>query len=84
MKHAGAATLQTLEALLARLRGLPGLVEKRPGVFYAGSRAYLHFHDDPAGLFADVRLGGDRFDRLPVSTQEQQQLLLALVIKNRA
>jgi len=49
MKHATAETLAGFGDLLEQLRRIPGLVEKRPGVFYRKSRAFLHFHEDPAG-----------------------------------
>jgi hypothetical protein len=84
MKHAGAATLESLENLLTQLRSLPGLTEKRLGIFYVKSKAYLHFHEDPAGIFADVRLDGDEFDRLPVNTKREQEMLIKVVAKNRA
>jgi len=71
VKHAGPAALDALEPLLARVRTLPGLKEKARGTFYRKSRAFLHFHEDPAGLFADVRLGGDEFSRFRVSTAEE-------------
>jgi hypothetical protein len=48
-------------------------------VFYRGSLAFLHFHQDPAGLFADVRLGGPDFTRLRVSTRAEQRRLLGAV-----
>jgi hypothetical protein len=55
-----------------------GLVEKKRGVFYRRSRAFLHFHEDPSGLHADVRLA-DAFERLRVETaREQDQLLRAV------
>ena len=79
MKHAGPETLLALHGLLSQLRLLPGLVEKRPGVFYAKSRACVHFHEDPLGMFADVRLGGDAFDRFPVNTAAQQAAVLKAV-----
>jgi hypothetical protein len=64
---------------LSDLRAIDGLVEKSPGTFYRRSRAFLHFHADPSGLYADVRLHGDDFDRRPVHTRaEQQQLLRAI------
>lgn len=72
MKHASAATLHQLEPLLARIRGLAGLVERKPGTFYRRSSAFLHFHEDPAGIFADVKLNGVEFERLPVSTRQQR------------
>jgi hypothetical protein len=59
MKHASAITLRQIENVLAELRTLPGLKEKSPGAFYRAGSAFLHFHEDPAGLFADVKVGGD-------------------------
>jgi len=78
MKHAGPATLQTLAALLARLRTLPGIVERSPGCFYRGSKAFLHFHEDPSGTHADVRLRGPDFTRLRVESVQEQDALVAL------
>jgi hypothetical protein len=78
MKHAGAQVLEVLEPLLAQLRQLPELTEKRPGVFYRKSRAFLHFHEDPAGLFADVRRV-QSFERFEVTTPAQQADLLRRV-----
>jgi hypothetical protein len=54
MKHAGPEALDQLEPILAELRKLPGLKEKKRGAFYRGSSGFLHFHEDPAGFFADV------------------------------
>ena len=79
MKHAGTATLQTLEPLLVRLRALPGLVERRPGCFYKGSKAFLHFHEDPAGTHADVRLDGPEFTRLRAESAKEQDALVTAV-----
>jgi hypothetical protein len=76
MKHAGPATLMTLESLLEKLRVLPRLVEKKPGIFYLKSKAYLHFHEDAAGIFADVRLAGDDFERFAVNTCQEQDALI--------
>jgi hypothetical protein len=78
MKHAGPATLARISPLLAQLRARPLLREARPGVFELNSRAFLHFHDDPSGVFADVRLAGD-FVRLPVTTSLEQADLLERV-----
>jgi hypothetical protein len=74
MKHASAASLDRLEDLLCCLRGISGLSEKRPGIFYKGGRAFLHFHEDPAGLFADLRIADD-WARFPVNNIEEQRLL---------
>lgn len=75
VKHAGPRTLAHIESLLGDLRARPSLEERRPGVFYLQSRAFLHFHDDPSGIFADVRLA-DEFVRLPVTSIPQQSDLL--------
>ena len=70
MKHATSAALDDLAPLLEALRVLPGLKEKSRGVFYWRSKAFLHFHEDPAGLFADVRNDSGEFDRIKVSDAE--------------
>ena len=75
MKHAGPESLKRLSRLLEGLGDRAPLVEKRPGVYYLKSRAFLHFHEDPAGLFADVRFADD-FERLPVTTPAQQTALM--------
>lgn len=79
MKHASAATLAELDALLREIRTLAGLVEKSPGCFYRKGRAYLHFHEDAAGLFADVKLDGVAFTRMCVSSAQEQADFLAVV-----
>ncbi|MET0273059.1 MAG: hypothetical protein ABW360_08720 [Phenylobacterium sp.] len=77
MRHARDQDLDRLEDLLVRLRALPGLVEKKRGVFYRRSRAFLHFHEDPKGLFADI--GDDRFD----VTEEPGRLALLRAVAER-
>jgi hypothetical protein len=78
MKHATPAALDQLEPLLVAIRALPGLTEKSRGVFYRKGRAFLHFHEDPKGLFADVRdADGRDFERTEVSTGAGQTRLLA-------
>jgi len=78
MKHAGNAALDALDDLLADLRRLDGLTEKKRGIFYRKSSAFLHFHEDPAGLFADLRVGDD-FRRCAVNTRAERRALLAQV-----
>jgi hypothetical protein len=79
MKHAGKDALDALEPLLETLRGLPGLKEKSRGAFDVKSRAFLHFHEDPAGLFADIRdADGLDFERLDVTSDAGQARLVAL------
>lgn len=75
MRHATSAVLDEIEPLLARIRALPGLKEKSRGVFYRRSTAFLHFHEDPSGLHADVRFESD-FERHRVETDEERALFL--------
>jgi hypothetical protein len=76
VKHAGGESLDILEPLLAEIRLLPELKEKKRGSFYRKGRAWLHFHEDPKGLFADLR-GTDDWLRLRVSEPAEQQALRA-------
>jgi hypothetical protein len=76
MRHAGSAALDELEPLLAAVRKESALKEKKRGAFYRASRAFLHFHEDPAGLFADMR-GADDFDRFRVSSAAERRAFLA-------
>jgi hypothetical protein len=78
MKHASAQTLQRLSELLDQIRQREGIKEKKLGIFYRKSKSFLHFHEDPAGMFADLTVG-ESFDRYPVNTaQERSELLAAL------
>ena len=78
MKHAGTAALDQLETLLQQLRALEVLREKSRGVFYVRSKPFLHFHDDPTGLFADLRSGAD-FERYPVNSAAERKALVVAV-----
>jgi hypothetical protein len=75
MRHAGPDTLARIPQLLAALRERTALRERRPGIFELKSRAFLHFHDDPTGIYADVRLADD-FVRLCVTSRSGQSDLL--------
>jgi len=75
MRHAGGQALDRLEPMLTALRAFPELREKSRGTFYRGSKAFIHFHEDPAGLFADVRFSDD-FERFDVTTAARQKDLL--------
>ena len=78
MKHAGSQALDRLEPLLAQIRALPRLKEPKRGIFYLRGRSLLHFHEDPAGLFADLAWRGeDR--RFRVSDPAEQGILIAAI-----
>lgn len=71
MRHATPAVLDTIEPLLARLRTLP-LIERKRGTFYLKRDAFLHFHEDPSGLYADVKVAG-QWQRLHADTAAQHK-----------
>lgn len=79
MRHVSSAGLDELDSLLVDLRRVDDLEEKGRGVFYRRSRAFLHFHEDSNGLYADVRLDGAEFERMRVSTKAERKRLLSRV-----
>ena len=78
MKHATSAALEGLSGLLDLIRAKDGLTEKKLGIFYRKSKSFLHFHEDPAGLFADLSVGAD-FARYPVNTRQEWNALLSAI-----
>jgi hypothetical protein len=80
MKHASEAALGAIQPMLTEIRQLERLREPKPGVFYQKSSAFIHFHEDPAGLFADVRRDREWL-RLPVNTVSERRQLVRLVRK---
>ncbi len=82
MRHAGPEDLEQIADLVAALRATEPLTEKAPGVFYRRSKAFLHFHADPSGLYADVRVDPETdFERVRVTTKVEQRRLLASIRK---
>jgi hypothetical protein len=78
VRHATPDDLDRLEALLAALRALPQLRERKAGTFSRGSRAFVHFHEDAGDLYADVRLD-QSFERINVTSADDQARFLAQV-----
>lgn len=78
MKHAPSAALAELSGLLDQIRIRDGLKEKKLGILYRRSKSFLHFHEDPAWLLADLSTGAD-FDRYPVNTRQEWKVLLAAI-----
>jgi hypothetical protein len=56
MRHARDEDLDRIEPLLERIRAAAAgvLKEKKRGCFYLKSKGFLHFHEDPKGMFADI------------------------------
>jgi hypothetical protein len=82
LKHATNSSLDKLETLLGQLHQQTSLKEKKRGIFYRKSVAWLHFHEDPAGLFADLRSGQDSWERFPVNTAAEYASLLEILDKH--
>jgi hypothetical protein len=78
LKHADVRALEAVSDLIENLRRRSNLVEKKLGIFYTKGRTFLHFHKDPAGLFADLR-EGDEWQRYPVNDPDECTRLLAAV-----
>ena len=69
------ATLDRIAPLLEELRAHPALSEARPAEFHVDGREFLHFHDDPDGVVADVLLTEGRMSMRVTSVAEQAELL---------
>jgi uncharacterized protein YigE (DUF2233 family) len=79
MKHADSDTLAKLGLLLEQVRQrMPPLKEKGEGRFYLKSTAFLHFHDDPAGIFADLKVNGE-WQRYSVNTEAEYATILQML-----
>jgi hypothetical protein len=77
VRHARDEDLDRIEALLVRLRALGALKEKKRGCFYFKSKGFVHFHEDPKGMFADLRQIDSRDDRrMKVDTRAEQDALI--------
>lgn len=79
MKHAGPKALGKLQSFLGQLRKYEILEEKRPGIFYVKSKAFLHFHEDPEGIFMDAMLDNKDFSRFRVTTKQEKKAALMKV-----
>jgi hypothetical protein len=78
MKHAGPTALDALADLITSIRERSELKEPRPGVFYRKGKAFLHFHEDGSGLFADLRVNAE-WERFRVSGEDERATFLSTV-----
>lgn len=76
MKHAGDTALDTIDGLLAKIRVHQSLTERKRGSFYRKSVGFVHFHEDPAGMFADLKTGAG-WKRFRVTTRAEQKEFLS-------
>ena len=79
MKHATSEALESIDSLLRQLRGRLHLTERTPGCFYLKSKAFLHFHHDPSGIYADVKRDTAGFSRMRCTSREDQRQLIQCV-----
>lgn len=68
-------TLRKLAPLLSVLRSYSVLQEVRGATFHLSGRDFIHFHDEPDGLWADVRLAKGRVRRSVADAASQAELL---------
>ena len=78
MERGDEARWRCLSEVRESLRRRTALVEKRPGIFYVRGKAFLHFHEDRVGIFADVRDHGN-WRRFPANSAAERATLLAAV-----
>jgi hypothetical protein len=86
MAHCPPELLDDLGDLFDELRAWAGIVEKKPGVFYARGQPFLHFHLVDGGRRADVkgRTGWVQLDLpRPVSARGRSALLRELRKQHR-
>ena len=57
MAHCPPEQLDDIADVLQELRALPGLAEKKPGIFYIRADSFLHFHVKDGRRWAHVKTG---------------------------
>jgi len=78
MRHATEEDLDRVETVMAELRKLGSLHERKRGYFSWRSKAFLHFHEDSGDMYVDVKLDGT-FQRMKVSSRGEQDAFLSRV-----
>jgi hypothetical protein len=53
MKHATEEGLRPITDLLDEIRREARVKERLTGIFYSRGKAFLHFHEDPRGIFGE-------------------------------
>ena len=80
MKHAQENILNKFNNQIDKLRQLEKLTEKKKGIFYKKSSAFLHFHQDNNILFADLKISNNW---LRFRTEENQEWNILLEEVNK-
>jgi len=72
-------SLESLEDLIALFRAFPGIRETKPGIFARRrGKPWLHVHQDPDGLVADIRTGKE-WERFHMSEPERREAFMAVI-----
>ena len=69
------AIAELLAPLLGALRGYSMLDEVKPATFHLRGRDFIHFHETPDGVVADVLLARGRVHMSVCTSSEQAELL---------
>lgn len=59
MGHTKPQDLADLKTELQQIEKLPGLIHKKPGIFYYKSTSFLHFHDKDGKRWAHIKIDKD-------------------------
>jgi len=78
MKHASRETLRGLNTLLKSIRKFSKLKERSLGIFYFKSNAFLHFHEDSSGSYADLK-HGKAWKRFRVNSSVERKALMVAI-----
>jgi len=75
------STLEMLKPLLSFLRSFDVLEETGGVKFLLKGRDFVHFHDDPDGLWADAKLSKGRLRMSVATLAEQRELMEKIAAK---
>jgi hypothetical protein len=84
MGHAGTKDLRDISDVLARIRALPGVVERSRGVFYLRRAPFLHFHITGETRYADAKIGATWGPEIPLPFEAGRTLKAAFMKEVRA
>jgi len=68
--------------VLRQLRQHDALIEKTPGSFYLRSKALLHFHEHPDGIFVDLKENLLTFTRYRATIPGECSFAINVMAKN--
>ena len=71
-------TIEALSILLNFLKSYEILNEVKPTNFHLNGKGFIHFHDEPDGLWADIFLSKGRL-RMPVNIDAEQENVIGTI-----